>query len=225
MNDRPPDALSIAVAQLNTTVGDIAGNLEIAREAWAEAREMGADLLVLTELFLCGYPPEDLVLRPAVQIAAREAAETLAAATGDGPGIVVGCPWVDEDGLHNSVLLIDGGQDRRRPPQGGAAELRRLRRAARLPAGAAAGAGGFPRRQARAADLRGSVDLRRDGDAGGDRGGASHRAERLALLAEQGGGAGAGGGEPHRGDRPADHLRQPALRAGRAGLRRRRRSG
>jgi NAD+ synthase len=114
MNDSPPDALSIAVAQRNTTVGDIAGNLEKAREAWAEARDKGADLLVLTELFLCGYPPEDLVLRPAVQIACREAAETLAAATADGPGIIIGCPWVDDvpeyGGLHNSVLLIDGGR-------------------------------------------------------------------------------------------------------------------
>jgi NAD+ synthase len=110
MNDSNPDALDIAVAQLNTVVGDIAGNLELARDAWAEARDMNADLLVLTELFLCGYPPEDLVLRPAIQIACREAAETLAAATADGPGIVVGCPWVDDEGLHNSVLLIDSGK-------------------------------------------------------------------------------------------------------------------
>ncbi len=110
MAEDPPGALNIAVAQLNTIVGDIAGNLERAREAWSEARAMDADLLVLTELFLCGYPPEDLVLRPAVQIASREAAETLAAATRDGPGIVVGCPWTDETGLHNSVLLMDGGK-------------------------------------------------------------------------------------------------------------------
>jgi NAD+ synthase len=110
MNDSPPDLLSIAVAQLNTTVGDIAGNLDKAREAWAEAREMGADLLVLTELFLCGYPPEDLVVRPALQVACREAAEALAASAVDGPGIVVGCPWVDDSGLHNSVLLIEKGK-------------------------------------------------------------------------------------------------------------------
>jgi NAD+ synthase len=110
MTVSPPAALDIAVAQLNTIVGDIAGNLEKARAALDEARGMNADLLVLTELFLCGYPPEDLVLRPAVQIACREAAETLAEATRDGPGIVVGCPWVDDGGLHNSVLLMDGGR-------------------------------------------------------------------------------------------------------------------
>ena len=110
MSDAPPDTLSIAVAQLNSIVGDVAGNLERARAAHDEARGLGADLLVLSELFLCGYPPEDLVLRPAVQAACREAAEALAAVTRDGPGIVVGCPWVDAGGLHNSVLLMDKGR-------------------------------------------------------------------------------------------------------------------
>ncbi len=110
MTQDPPGVLAIAVAQLNNIVGDVAGNLEKARAAHDGARAMGADLLVLTELLLCGYPPEDLVLRPAMQAACREAAETLAAATADGPGIVVGCPWSDEDGLHNSVLLLDGGR-------------------------------------------------------------------------------------------------------------------
>ncbi len=110
MTQDPPGALAIAVAQLNNIVGDVAGNLEKVRRAHDEARAQGADLLVLTELFLCGYPPEDLVLRPAMQAACREAAETLAAATADGPGIVVGCPWSDEGGLYNSVLLLDGGR-------------------------------------------------------------------------------------------------------------------
>ena len=110
MTDSNPAALSIAIAQLNPVMGDIAGNLEKARLAWAEARGLGADLLVLTELFLCGYSPEDLVLKPAVQEACCEAAEQLARETGEGPGIVIGCPWVDEDGLHNSVLLMDGGR-------------------------------------------------------------------------------------------------------------------
>ena len=110
MTEDSASGLAIAVGQLNPLMGDIAGNLEKAREAWAEAREMGADLLVLTELFLCGYPPEDLVLKPAVQRACRDAAEALAGVTRDGPGIVVGSPWVDESGLHNSVLLMDEGR-------------------------------------------------------------------------------------------------------------------
>ena len=86
MTDRPPDALAIAVAQLNPVMGDIAGNLALARAAHAEAAALGADLLVLTELFLCGYPPEDLVLKPAVQAACREAAEALALETRAGTG-------------------------------------------------------------------------------------------------------------------------------------------
>ena len=105
-----PAALSIAIGQLNPVVGDIAGNLEKARLAHEEGKALGADLLVLTELFLCGYSPEDLVLKPAVQDACRAAAEELAALTQEGPAIGIGAPWVDEDGLHNSFLLLDGGK-------------------------------------------------------------------------------------------------------------------
>ncbi|RVN58625.1 NAD+ synthase, partial [Sinorhizobium meliloti] len=60
-----PSTLRIAVAQLNPTVGDIAGNVAKAREARTAAAREGADLLLLTELFISGYPPEDLVLKPA----------------------------------------------------------------------------------------------------------------------------------------------------------------
>jgi len=110
MSESRTAALSIAIGQLNPVMGDIAGNLEKARLAHEEAKALGADLLVLTELFLCGYSPEDLVLKPAVQDACREAAEELAAITREGPAIGVGAPWVDEDGLHNSFLLLDGGR-------------------------------------------------------------------------------------------------------------------
>ena len=53
--------LSILTAQLNPVVGDISGNMAMAEAAYAEAQANGADLLVLPELFLIGYPPEDLV--------------------------------------------------------------------------------------------------------------------------------------------------------------------
>src|SRR5688500_13673077 len=104
MAHNPKVQLNVAVGQLNPVMGDIAGNVEKARLAWAEAKAQGADLLVLTELFLCGYSPEDLVLKPAVQIACREAAEELAATIVGGPGLVVGAPWVESGKLHNSVL-------------------------------------------------------------------------------------------------------------------------
>ena len=109
MSNAPATSLTIAIGQLNPTMGDVAGNVEMARAAWSEAKARGADLLVLSELFILGYSPEDLVRKPAVQVACREAAEQLARDTADGPGLIVGCPWVD-DGLRNSVLLMDGGQ-------------------------------------------------------------------------------------------------------------------
>ena len=71
MNARPTDRLAIAVAQLNPIVGDIAGNADKARTARAQGAREGADLVALPELFLCGYAPEDLVLKPALQAACR----------------------------------------------------------------------------------------------------------------------------------------------------------
>jgi len=65
--------LSIAIAQLNPRVGDVAGNLARVRRARDRAAELGADLVVFSELVLVGYPPEDLVLRPALVDAAASA--------------------------------------------------------------------------------------------------------------------------------------------------------
>jgi NAD+ synthase len=108
MNARPTDRLAIAVAQLNPTVGDITDNAEKARRARAEAS--GADLVALPELFLSGYPPEDLVLKPAFQAACRAKVEELARETGDGgPALMIGTPWVEERKLHNACCLLDRG--------------------------------------------------------------------------------------------------------------------
>jgi NAD+ synthase len=105
------DTLRLALAQLNPTVGDVAGNLALARRGRAEAAAAGADIVVFTELFLAGYPPEDLVLRPAFQQACREACEALAADTADGgPAVLIGTPWVDGGKLHNAVAALDGGR-------------------------------------------------------------------------------------------------------------------
>ena len=112
MTDETPTRLRIAIGQLNPVVGDVSGNLELALEAWSQAHADGADLLVLSELFLSGYPPEDLVLKPSFQQACRHAAESLAAQTVNGPAIIIGSPWRDGDKLHNGVLLLDGGEIR-----------------------------------------------------------------------------------------------------------------
>ena len=110
MSPRPADELAIAVAQLNPTVGDVAGNLEKARAARAEAARQDAEFVIFPELFIAGYPPEDLVLRPAFQAACRAAIETLARESADGgPAMLIGSPWREGDKLHNSVCLLDRG--------------------------------------------------------------------------------------------------------------------
>jgi NAD+ synthase len=101
----------IALAQLNPTMGDIAGNLRKARAAWADAAKANVDLILFPELFIVGYPPEDLVLKPALQEDAREAIEKLAKDTADGgPAVLIGAPWMDDGKLYNAVLLLDEGR-------------------------------------------------------------------------------------------------------------------
>ncbi|MGB8601307.1 MAG: nitrilase-related carbon-nitrogen hydrolase, partial [Rhizomicrobium sp.] len=101
--------LRIAVAQLNPCMGDIAGNLAKARVARAAAESAGADLLLFTELFIIGYPPEDLVLKQAFQADARAAIEELAKDTVTGPAVLIGTPWVVDGALYNAVAVLDGG--------------------------------------------------------------------------------------------------------------------
>jgi NAD+ synthase len=106
-----PDILRIAIAQLNPVVGDIAGNLEKARKARLEAARNKADLILFTELFIAGYPTEDLVLKPAFVAACMKAVEELAGDTSDdGPAILMGSPLQDDFGLFNAVALLDQGK-------------------------------------------------------------------------------------------------------------------
>ncbi len=110
MNARPTDRLAIAVAQANPTVGDIAGNADKARRARATAAGEGADIVAFPELFIAGYPPEDLVLKPAFQAACRAKIEELARETADGgPALLIGTPWLEAGKLHNAYCLLDGG--------------------------------------------------------------------------------------------------------------------
>lgn len=100
----------IGMAQLNPVMGDIAGNIAKARTARAEAAQAGADLVLYSELFVVGYPPEDLVLKPALQEDVRHAVEKWARETADGgPAVLVGAPWMEDGKLYNACLLLDGG--------------------------------------------------------------------------------------------------------------------
>src|SRR5450631_368717 len=112
MSPEPPaNRLVIGLAQIDCTVGDIAGNLARMRAARAEAAGFGADFVMFSELFIAGYPPEDLVLKPAFVEACRAACEQIAAETADGgPAILVGLPWGEEGHCYNAYALLDKGQ-------------------------------------------------------------------------------------------------------------------
>ncbi len=102
------DRLSIALAQLNPVVGDVDGNVAKIRAARRQAA--GADLVVCSELVVSGYPPEDLVLKPAIRDTVETSVGALAAYTGDGgAGLVVGAPWRHDGGTYNAALLLGGG--------------------------------------------------------------------------------------------------------------------
>ena len=109
MNARPADSLKIALAQLNPTMGDVAGNADKVRRARDEAQKLGAEIVAFPELFIAGYPPEDLVLKPAFQAACRTAVEALARESKSGPALLVGTPWVEDGKLYNAYALLAGG--------------------------------------------------------------------------------------------------------------------
>ncbi|MGO9818369.1 MAG: nitrilase-related carbon-nitrogen hydrolase, partial [Acidocella sp.] len=103
--------LKIAIAQINLHLGAIDKNVAAIRAARAKATALGADLVVTPELSISGYPPEDLVLKPAFVTACEEAAETLAQDTADGgPALIIGTPWNNAGRLHNAAYLLDGGE-------------------------------------------------------------------------------------------------------------------
>jgi NAD+ synthase (glutamine-hydrolysing) len=102
--------LRIALAQLNAVVGDLEGNRARILELAKEARSRGADLVVFPELATTGYPPEDLLLRPAFVRSAHESVQQIASAT-DGLVALVGTPWFDRD-LANACAVCAGGSVR-----------------------------------------------------------------------------------------------------------------
>ncbi|WP_137151433.1 NAD+ synthase [Devosia sp. FKR38] len=104
------DRLTIALAQLNPKVGDLTGNLALARKALGDAQAAGADILMFSELFLTGYFPDDLLFKPQFVADAIQAANDLVADT-TGSDLVVILPtvWKDKSGLRNAVIVAENG--------------------------------------------------------------------------------------------------------------------
>lgn len=100
----------LTMAQLDPAVGDIPGNKAKALAAHRAGREAGADLVALPELFLIGYQPQDLVLKPAFVAHAMAEARALAAETADGPALGIGLPWAENGVVHNIYAILEGGR-------------------------------------------------------------------------------------------------------------------
>jgi NAD+ synthase len=88
----------------------LSGNAALARSARDEAQKHDAGLVVLSELFIAGYPPEDLVLKPAFVQACMDVVRDLAKETADGPSLLVGTPWGENGKVYNAVALLAGGK-------------------------------------------------------------------------------------------------------------------
>ena len=99
----------LTLAQLNPTVGDIAGNAAKARDAWEQAKAAGADMVAFPELFMVGYHAQDLVKRPAFARDAMAAVEALARDCADGPAIGIGAPYLEGTTLYNAWYVLQDG--------------------------------------------------------------------------------------------------------------------
>jgi NAD+ synthase len=100
----------LTLAQLNPTVGDLAGNRAKALAAWRAGRDAGADFVALPELFLIGYQPQDLVLKRAFLAAAAAELAALAADCADGPALGIGAPLLEGETLYNAYAILQGGR-------------------------------------------------------------------------------------------------------------------
>lgn len=105
--------MRIALAQVNPLVGDVAGNASLVRDVLDRAGRRGADLVVFPEMVITGYPPRDLLERPALAQRAQAAVEDLARTTAAGPAALVGYPARNTRGgskpLLNAAALLEGG--------------------------------------------------------------------------------------------------------------------
>ncbi len=111
MNNSSP--LRIAMAQMNPVVGDIKGNADKILDIY-DAQKDNSDLIIFSELVICGYQPEDLVLHDSFMRTCKAEVERIAANTSsEGPALIIGCPWINEKGeRQNCALFIYDGEIR-----------------------------------------------------------------------------------------------------------------
>ncbi len=103
------DRFRLTLAQLNATVGDLAGNAALARTAWQAGKDAGADMVALPEMFITGYNTQDLVMKPAFHLDAIAEIEKLAADCADGPTLAIGGPAVKDGKLFNAYYILKKG--------------------------------------------------------------------------------------------------------------------
>jgi NAD+ synthase (glutamine-hydrolysing) len=99
--------MRLALAQMNTVVGDLEGNRAAILDYLGRAREAGAELVLFPELAVTGYPPEDLLLRPGFLRAAAESLEAISRET-TGIAALVGLPHLDRDLFNACAVCVDG---------------------------------------------------------------------------------------------------------------------
>ena len=99
--------IRLALAQINTTVGDLSGNRNKIMEGLKKARQAGAQIVAFPELAVTGYPPEDLLLKPDFVESAQETLTELIPET-KGLVAVIGCLWVEDDLYNGAAVLADG---------------------------------------------------------------------------------------------------------------------
>jgi NAD+ synthase len=104
------DRISLAIVQMNPTVGDLAGNASMIERYYQQAAKQGAGLVVFPEMALVGYPPEDLILSPDFRKQAMQTAQSLAKKTTKDTAMLFGCVWEENDKAYNAALLCSGGK-------------------------------------------------------------------------------------------------------------------
>jgi NAD+ synthase len=101
------EGLKIGIAQVNPIVGNLKNNLLLMRKVRDDLKDF--DLIVFPELIVCGYPPEDLVLKPSFVQQCRQVVEAFAAESQNGPAMIVTTPWEDNGKIYNAAMLVQNG--------------------------------------------------------------------------------------------------------------------